>query len=106
METKSIETLLAARVDGVIASLAMETTGLDHFDRLERRGVPLVFFDRVPEGMDYSKVTVDDEELAYRAVKHLVDTGARRIAHFGGPAAVGIRSVMAATSKFTQSSAY
>ncbi|MBC7921678.1 MAG: LacI family DNA-binding transcriptional regulator, partial [Ferruginibacter sp.] len=39
----------SGRVDGVLVSLSRETTDLDHFEALYRKGIPTVFFDRVPE---------------------------------------------------------
>src|SRR5687768_8159127 len=41
--------LFHKRVDGLIASLAFDTKGLDHYKIYEERGIPVVFFDRVEE---------------------------------------------------------
>jgi LacI family transcriptional regulator/LacI family repressor for deo operon, udp, cdd, tsx, nupC, and nupG len=51
----------------------------------QRKGVPVVFFNRVCEEMNVSNVTVDDYNGAFRAVEHLIQTGRRRIAHLAGP---------------------
>jgi len=52
---------------------------------VRKRDIPLVFFDRILEGVDVSAVVLDDYQGGYQSVKHLLDQGCRRIAHFGGP---------------------
>ncbi|MFH0988757.1 MAG: substrate-binding domain-containing protein [bacterium] len=49
-----------------------------------------VFFDRVYENVDTSKVIIDDAKSARIAVLHLVQKGYKRIAYFGGPKGLGI----------------
>lgn len=71
------------KVCGIIVSQAKDTMKYDHFQRLIDNGVPLVFFDRICTGVDASRVVVDDYQGAYNAVKHLIDTGCRRIAYYG-----------------------
>ena len=45
----------------------------------------LSFFNRVCERTEAPKVIIDDRVMAFRAVEHLIQTGYKRIAHFGGP---------------------
>ena len=45
-EAKGIETFLSARVDGILASIAKETTDFSHFKEVKAKGIPLVLFDR------------------------------------------------------------
>lgn len=84
-EKKNIETLINAQVDGILVSLARTTRDFRHFDKVSTRGIPLVFFDRILDGVDVSAVVLDDYQGGYQSVKHLLDQGCRRIAHFGGP---------------------
>lgn len=84
-EVLSTQALLASRVDGLLVSVAQETTDIRHFQSMINKGIPTVFFDRVVSGLDTSSVVVDDFGGAYRAVEHLIKTGCRRIAHLGGP---------------------
>jgi len=84
-EVKNVQTLLNSHVDGIIASLSKVTRNMDHFREIMNRNIPLVFFDRVCEELDTDRVTVDDEEGAYMAVKHLILEGKRRIVHLSGP---------------------
>jgi LacI family transcriptional regulator len=77
--------LQSARVDGVIASLSLETTDVGHFELLQKNNTPVVLFDRVNYELDCTKVLVDNYEGAYLATEHLIKTGCKRPVHFGGP---------------------
>ncbi|MBD2770425.1 LacI family DNA-binding transcriptional regulator [Hymenobacter sp. BT664] len=84
-EQKNVETLINAQVDGILVSLSRTTRDFKHFEKVRKRGIPLVFFDRILDGIDVSAVVLDDYQGGYQSVKHLLDQGCRRIAHFGGP---------------------
>lgn len=84
-EIANARALLASRVDGLLVSHTKETRNFDHFRQFERQGVPVVFFNRVCEDMNVSKVLVDDYAGAFAAVSYLLQTGCRRIAHLAGP---------------------
>jgi LacI family transcriptional regulator len=49
------------------------------------RGVPLVFFDRIPAAEQVNSVVLNDREGAFQATRHLLEQGCRRIAHLAGP---------------------
>jgi len=83
-EKSGIDTLLNVRVDGIIASVAKETTNISHYKKIKQQGVPLVLYDRVIESLDVNLVVSDDFLGAYKAVSHLIDQGCKRIAHFAG----------------------
>jgi LacI family transcriptional regulator len=85
-EAANADALLDSQVDGVLASVAHEAAHFDHFQMFVEEEVPVVFFDKIPQGFNNcSKVIVDDLEGASRAVEHLLDQGCERIAHIGGP---------------------
>ena len=84
-EVTNARALLSSRVDGLLASHTKETRNFDHFRQFQQQGVPVVFFSRVCEDMNVSKVVVDDYSGAFAAVEHLIQTGRRRIAHLAGP---------------------
>lgn len=89
-ESENVAALTAARVDGIIASVTVETTDPTPFQNLRKRQIPLVFFDRYLSGVTAHRVVLDDERCAYDAVSHLYRQGARRIAYLGGPVALNI----------------
>jgi len=67
------------RVDGVLMSVSRETTETSHIESLMAKGVPLVFFDRVPDNIEATKIITDDYESAYNATTHLVKKGCKQI---------------------------
>ncbi|MBC7947631.1 MAG: substrate-binding domain-containing protein, partial [Chitinophagaceae bacterium] len=71
--------LFHKRVDGLIASLAFDTKGLDHFRAFEEKGIPIIFFDRVEEKSDCTKVIIDNYKCGYQATQHLISQGCRKI---------------------------
>jgi LacI family transcriptional regulator len=84
-EKKHLQTLLAMKVDGIIISITQETDDFEVFEMIKRRGVPIVFIDRVPQvNNNYNTVQVDDRGGALRAIEHAINLGYKRIAHFGG----------------------
>lgn len=83
-ERRNVETLLSAQVAGILVSLARTTADAHHFDKVRKRGIPLVFFDRTLEGNDVNAVVLDDRRGGYLSTRHLLEQGCRRIAHFAG----------------------
>lgn len=84
-EESTIHMLVSNRVDGLLISLSSETNHIDHLEPLVRKRIPIVLFDRVIEGLDATRVIVDDKEGSFKAVEHLIKTECRRIAFLGGP---------------------
>lgn len=84
-EKKHIAALLKAQVDGVLVSMSNTTREFEHFEQVRRQGVPLVFFDRMPEIPNVCGAVVDDYLGAYQLMDHLLAQGCRRIAHLAGP---------------------
>lgn len=83
-EKKGIETFKSTRVDGILASIAKETSDFDHFLAIREEGIPLVFFDRANDNLNIPSVVVDDFKGAYTATAHLIEQGYTRIAHIAG----------------------
>lgn len=84
-EARAIDNFISLHVEGIIASLAQDTTDYSHFEELHRMGIPLVFFGRTCMTDLFSSVTANGDEAAQQATQHLIDTGSRRIAFIGGP---------------------
>jgi LacI family transcriptional regulator, galactose operon repressor len=75
--------LNSGRVDGVLISVAHNDKDFLHLHDLKKKGLPIIFFDRVCEDFDTVKVTTDDYESGQLATKHLIQQGCKRIAHLG-----------------------
>jgi LacI family transcriptional regulator len=69
------------RVDGLIVSLAYDTTDLSHFDPFIKKRIPVIFFDRVDENSRGTRVIIDNNKAGYQATRHLAEQGCKRIAH-------------------------
>jgi LacI family transcriptional regulator len=80
-EAANAKNLFNKRVDGLIASLAFDSTDLSHFDAFVEKGVPVIFFDRVEEDSSNTVVIIDNYRCGYLATKHLIEQGCKRIAH-------------------------
>ncbi len=83
-EVKGIDTFLQSNVDGIIASIAKETTHYEHYEEIKRRNIPLILFDRVEESLGVHGVKIDDYAGGYLATEHLIKKGYKNICHIAG----------------------
>ncbi len=81
LEAANASNLFHKRVDGVIASLSFDTENLHHFKQFQSKNIPIVFFDRVFESNDGTKVIINNFQAGYDATSHLIQQGCKRIAH-------------------------
>lgn len=84
-EKANARMLLSHRVDGILVSVSKTTQSYNHLKDIQEGGIPLVFFDRATDEINADQVIIDDTEAAYKATRHLIETGRTRIAHFAGP---------------------
>jgi len=89
-ELINLKMLMNLRVDGIILSLAAETTDIKHLEELINRGHKLLMFDRIAENLDIDYVKIDDYKGAYQAVCHLIEQGYQNIAHLSGPQHINV----------------
>ena len=90
IEKENIITLLAHRVDGLLVAVSKDTTDITIYERVKRRDVPLVFFDRALEGIGFSSVGIDDKTAASRLVAYAIECGYKNIAHLAGSPTISI----------------
>lgn len=83
-ECRNIDTLLFTQVDGIIASMANETTNLEYYEKIKSKGIPLILFDRGENDLNVDYIGINDYESSHMIVEHLIDQGCKRIAHIGG----------------------
>ena len=88
-EKQLSQSFMSYRLDGLIVSMSKETQDTSHFEKLLQLGIPMVYFDRVPDS-DCNKVLFDDYQGAYDAVSHMIETGCKKILHFGMSSAMDI----------------
>ena len=92
-ELTNVQNLSRGQVEGFIVSISQETTDFEHLKRLQRKGIPLVFFDRDVDEIDVPKVMVDNVGAAYEATLHLIKNGSKRIAFLAGPSNVTVSNL-------------
>ena len=80
-EKINIQHLASRSVDGLLVSLSAETSDTTHLQSLHKRGLPMVFFDRITEDIETHKVIANNEKGAFEATEHLIHAGYKRIAH-------------------------
>lgn len=87
-EELQIEAMLSQSVDGLLIAPsdgAPSGDSLSRIDELLAAGMPLVIIDRLPAGIaNVSCVTIDNESGAYKATRHLLSAGHRRIGLLAG----------------------
>src|SRR5688572_8692740 len=81
-ETELTQNLQKGRIDGVLISLSDATKDLSHLEELKRKGIPVIFFDRIYENDSYIRITTNDQESGFAATQHLIEQGCKKIAHF------------------------
>jgi len=89
-ELINIRALASNLVAGLLLAISRETTSSDNINILKKRNIPVVLFDRITDGMDVSKVILDDYKGAFKATEYLINQGATRIAHFGGSQLISV----------------
>ncbi len=83
-ESASIATLYNTRVDGMLISLSYETSDLEHLNIVFKKGIPVVFFDRICDHPKCKSVVINNFKAGYEATAHMIVQGCRNIMHIGG----------------------
>ena len=89
-EKYNIQSLIGMRVDGLLVCVSQRTSDPRVFEEVKKRNIPIVFFDRQLEGMDFRSVTFNDEIGAVDALERIIKNGYSRIGHFAGYSNVSI----------------
>lgn len=83
-EAANAKTMFNSRVDGLMTSLAYDTEDIEHFSDFIRKGIPVLFFDRVYDNPQCTSVLIDNYQAAYDVTTHLLSQGCKRIVHITG----------------------
>ncbi len=92
-EVETLKVLSNGSVDGLIVSIASETLenkDFNHFKGLVSEEFPLVLLDRVVDDILCDKVVLDDVGAGYKATKHLLNNGRKKIALITTPNHVNV----------------
>src|ERR1700750_2841956 len=80
-EVSFVNYLNNGKADGIIMSVSGEAHDHNYMRAFAQKNIPIVFFDRVYEDIDVSKVTTNDYDSSFEATEHLIQTGCKRIAY-------------------------
>ena len=83
-EKLNTKTLYDSGVDGLLVSLAYDTTDFSHFAPFSESEMPLIFFDRVHNMPNSSTIVIDNTAAGFEATEHLIQQGCRNILHISG----------------------
>ena len=89
-EILNIQKLIGMRVDGLLVCVSQETNDPSIFNQVRNFNIPLVFFDRKFEGLDFPAITFDDRNGASNALDEVIKEGYTKIAHFAGYSTVSV----------------
>ncbi|UZO79581.1 LacI family transcriptional regulator [Aquimarina sp. ERC-38] len=78
-QNEMLQTMMQFGVDGILLSLARKTIAIDPILKLAKR-LPLVLFDKVSDKVPCTQIVINEEEAAFNAVDHLIQTGKKKIA--------------------------
>ena len=81
-EAHYLDILMRQRVDGIIAAATSQRW--DALTEVETLHIPVVFVDRIFEGLDDPFVGVDNEQGAYLGASHIIECGHRKIGILAG----------------------
>lgn len=85
-ELRIINTMKGHRVDGIILSSAKNTREFEYIEILRKAGIPIVFFDCVPDLPEINAIVSNLKTGMTAAIDTFVSCGHRNIAFINGPA--------------------
>jgi len=78
------------RVAGIFVALTPETKDLSPFDRINASGIPILFFDKVPDDNEYIKVCIADREVGKIAARAIIESKRKKVFALFGNANLSI----------------
>jgi len=90
-----MENLIGMRVDGLLVCLSQETKDNQIFEIVRKMNIPIVFFDRAFENMNFSRVVFNDKPGAVNSLNRVIKEGYTKFACFAGYKTTNIGKVRA-----------
>jgi DNA-binding LacI/PurR family transcriptional regulator len=90
LEKKNILKMLSMRVDGILLAVSKETRNTQVFEKVRRSEIPIVFYDRPMDNLDFSTVRIDDRAAARKLINFVIQCGYKEIGHLAGSSIIGI----------------
>ena len=89
-EKLNIQKLIGMRVDGLLVCVSQQTNDPQIFNHVRKLNIPLVFFDRQFEGLNFPSITFNDRNGAIVALESIIEKGYTKIAHIAGYSNISI----------------
>jgi LacI family transcriptional regulator len=90
IEASNLSICRQNRVSGLFVCLSTNTESMAAFDKFKEAEIPLIFFDKVPDGKNYNKICVADMEAAKMAAELLVKQKKKKILSLFGNKSLSI----------------
>ncbi|PUZ19982.1 LacI family transcriptional regulator [Chitinophaga costaii] len=84
MERELAKTFFSLRVDGLLAVSSMFTPNADYLSPYVKNNIPVVLYDRIPNGFTGHSITGDDFHGGFLATEHLIHHDCKNIMHITG----------------------
>ena len=85
-EAENLKLCKHSRVDGIFISVTADSYSGDIFSKYQHAGMPVIFFDKVPESGSFDTICMADEEAATIAAHTIIKYKKKKIlALFGNP---------------------
>lgn len=91
-EIANAQMMYNSRVDGLIVSMVDDPVNIEHFKPFLKKGIPLLFYDRVAEQGNCTGVIIDNVQAGYNATAHLIAQGCKNIVHVLGNPRINVYS--------------
>jgi LacI family transcriptional regulator len=83
-EIANAKTMFNSRIDGLLVSLAYDTENIDHLKPFIKKGIPVLFYDRIHDSSECAGIVIDNIKAGYEATTHLIEQGCKNIIHLTG----------------------
>ncbi len=90
VELENIKLCRQNRITGLFSCLSAETNNYDAYTKLKEKGIPVVFFDKVPDEKIFNKVTLADTLAATLAANAILSKNKKNILAVFGNANLSI----------------
>lgn len=84
-EKSNANMLYSNRVDGLLVSLAKQTSDFSHLRFFLDNNIPVVCFDRVNDELSCDQVVIDDYDAAFKIVEYMIQQGHKNLVHLAAP---------------------
>ena len=83
-EKEAIQKCCDYRVDGILMSLSVETSNVEHLKTADAYNIPVVIFDKAANTSNYHQVVINDKLMAEKCAQQLINESRKNIIGFFG----------------------